>query len=202
MISKIKAIILCFMQTYWRHKFSKRAVIKGRVYFGRHSRIELSGGSCKEDVEIGDNVKLYGSIVSHGGGKVVVEDCVHLGPFSVIGAVKSVHVKKYAMISTGVHVIDNNNHPVHPDERRMINEAGPNTPLKGWQYSTSSPVVIGENVWLGRGTSVLKGVEVGDDSVVASSAVVTKDVPVGVIVAGNPARVVKTNIYNERKLFC
>jgi serine acetyltransferase len=53
------------------------------------------------------------------------------------------------------------------------------------------PVHIGDNVWLGDHAMVLKGVTIGENSVVAAKAVVTKDVPANVIVAGNPARVVK-----------
>jgi carbonic anhydrase/acetyltransferase-like protein (isoleucine patch superfamily) len=54
-----------------------------------------------------------------------------------------------------------------------------------------TPVHIGDNVWLGDHATVLKGVTIGDNSVVAARAVVTRDVPANVIVAGNPAKVVK-----------
>ena len=54
-----------------------------------------------------------------------------------------------------------------------------------------APVHIGDNVWLGDGSCVLKGVTIGENSVVAARAVVVKDVPANVVVAGNPARVVK-----------
>ena len=50
---------------------------------------------------------------------------------------------------------------------------------------------IGDNVWLGDGSVVLKGVTIGENSVVAARAIVTRDVPANVVVAGNPARVVK-----------
>lgn len=55
----------------------------------------------------------------------------------------------------------------------------------------SSPVIIGENVWIGSSSTILPGVTVGDNSVVAAGAVVTKDVPKNAVVAGVPARVVK-----------
>jgi hypothetical protein len=53
------------------------------------------------------------------------------------------------------------------------------------------PVHIGNNVWVGDHATVLKGVSIGDNSIVAACSVVTKDVPPNVIVAGNPARIVK-----------
>ena len=54
-----------------------------------------------------------------------------------------------------------------------------------------TPVHIADNVWLGDHCTVLKGVTIGENSVVAARAVVTRDVPANVVVAGNPAKVVK-----------
>ncbi|MGI6222877.1 MAG: sugar O-acetyltransferase [Prevotella sp.] len=54
------------------------------------------------------------------------------------------------------------------------------------------PINIGKNVWVGAGATVLPGVTIGDNAVVGSCAVVTKDVPENAIVVGNPARVVRT----------
>ncbi len=54
-----------------------------------------------------------------------------------------------------------------------------------------APVVLGKNVWIGEGACVLKGVTIGENSVVGARAVVAEDVPANVVVAGNPARVVK-----------
>jgi len=55
-----------------------------------------------------------------------------------------------------------------------------------------SPVVIGNNVWLGANVTVLPGVTIGDDAVVGAGSVVTKDVPARTVVVGSPARVVRT----------
>lgn len=71
--------------------------------------------------------------------------------------------------------------PIHPTE------PGP----RGDRWERAEPIVIGDNVWLGGGATVLPGVSIGDDSVVGASAVVTKDVPAGVVVVGNPARVLR-----------
>jgi acetyltransferase-like isoleucine patch superfamily enzyme len=55
----------------------------------------------------------------------------------------------------------------------------------------SSPIRIGNCVWIGHGVSILPGVEIGDGSVVAAGAIVTKSFPKNVTIAGNPARVIK-----------
>lgn len=59
---------------------------------------------------------------------------------------------------------------------------------------TTAPVTIGDGVWIGARATVLKGVTVGDGAVVAAGAVVTADVPPAALVAGNPARVVRTGV--------
>lgn len=54
-----------------------------------------------------------------------------------------------------------------------------------------APVIIDDNVWLGYGVKVLKGVHIGKNSVIGAGSIVTKDIPANVIAAGNPCRVIK-----------
>ncbi len=60
--------------------------------------------------------------------------------------------------------------------------------------SNKAPISIGNHVWIGMRSIILKGVTIGDGAVVAAGAVVTRDVPAGSVVAGNPTRVVKENV--------
>lgn len=69
-------------------------------------------------------------------------------------------------------------HPIEPGPRRDKWEAG-------------KPITIGANVWLGGGVIVCPGVSIGDDTIVGAGAVVTRDLPEGVVAVGNPARVVR-----------
>jgi acetyltransferase-like isoleucine patch superfamily enzyme len=64
--------------------------------------------------------------------------------------------------------------------------------MKTRNTTYASPVTIGKSVWIGSGATILPGVTIGDRAVVAAGAVVTKDVPEGTVVAGVPAKVVKT----------
>ena len=57
---------------------------------------------------------------------------------------------------------------------------------------------IGKNVWIGAGAIVLPGVTVGDNAVIAAGAVVTRDVPENTVVAGTPAKVIRTINQNEQ----
>lgn len=56
----------------------------------------------------------------------------------------------------------------------------------------SSPVIIGSDVWIGYGATVLSGVTIGDSSVIGAGSVVVNDIPVNSIAVGNPARVIRT----------
>lgn len=64
-------------------------------------------------------------------------------------------------------------------------------PLETRNTTYPSPVIIGENVWIGSNATILPGVTIEDNSVVAAGAVVTKDVPKNTVVAGVPAKAIK-----------
>lgn len=79
-----------------------------------------------------------------------------------------------ALIAANVQLISNN-HDLY--ERQII---------------TCKPVHIGKNAWIGAGATILPGVTIGDNAVVGAASVVTKDVEPDTIVAGNPARFIKS----------
>lgn len=58
-------------------------------------------------------------------------------------------------------------------------------------FEYAKPITIGDNVWIGGGVQVMPGVTIGACSVVAGGSVVVKDVPAGVVVAGNPAHIIR-----------
>ncbi len=68
--------------------------------------------------------------------------------------------------------------PIDPEPRRL-----------GWEYG--EPITIADNVWLGGGVIVCPGVSIGEDTVVGAGAVVTRNLPAGVVAAGVPARVLR-----------
>jgi maltose O-acetyltransferase len=70
-------------------------------------------------------------------------------------------------------------HPLDPDTRRD-------------KWEAALPITIGDNVWIGGMAVICPGVTIGDDAVVGAGAVVTKDVAPGMVVVGNPARVVRS----------
>jgi acetyltransferase-like isoleucine patch superfamily enzyme len=102
-----------------------------------------------------------------------------------IFAVKSVRLGKRCLVGARTVILDSDFHGLDPRQR---NGAG-----------ISKPVEIQDNVWIGMGVMILKGVTIGKDAVIGASCVVTKDVPAGAIVIGNPMRVAGS-VYERQDL--
>lgn len=113
---------------------------------------------------------------SQGEGRVEIGECCLMSPGSRISASDEVVLGDGVMLANGAYITDSDWHQVYDRMERA---------------PESTPVHIGRNVWLGDGSTVLKGVTIGENSVVAARSVVTRDVPANVVVAGNPARVVR-----------
>lgn len=171
------------------------------VIFSTKASIKLLFGSNPSDIRLGSDVRIKGLLMSEYGGKIVIGDHCSLGPNSNIYSVESVTIGAYTAISRFVSISDNNNHPVNPEDRKFMRVTPDGSPERSWKYADHKPIVIGENCWIGEYSRICKGVTIGEGSIVAANAVVTKDVPSNCIVAGNPAKIVKENIDNTPRYF-
>ncbi len=169
--------------------------------FTRSTFVRLADRSDKRDIVIGDHSIISGTLVSENHGKINLGTYVYLRENSTIGAVNSISIGDYTSIADFVVILDNNNHPIHPDDRQIKSSSPKGSDYRKWRHSDSAPIIIGSNVWIGSFARVCKGVKIGDNSIVAANAVVTKDVPANAIVAGNPAKVVKTDIDKVPRVF-
>jgi acetyltransferase-like isoleucine patch superfamily enzyme len=91
---------------------------------------------------------------------------------------ENVTIGSNCLLADSVHVYDQNHN--YDDITRNIRDQG---------YRTS-PVVIGDNVWVGAKATILSGVTIGNGAIIAAGAVVTKDVPEMAIVGGVPAKII------------
>lgn len=151
-------------------------------------------------LKIGSESQISGTFVFERGlGEITVGDRCSIGGGSLLICTQEagIHIGNHVMLSWNVTVIDSNSHSVDPNVR--LNDAfdwlaGVETNRMGhykdWSCVQSAPIYIHDEVWVGFGSTIMKGVTIGKGAVVASNSVVTKDVPPGVIVAGNPARIV------------
>jgi len=128
-------------------------------------------GSTGENVYMEPNIRVdYGYNIFVGENFSANFDCVILD-------VCEVRFGDNCMLAPGVHVYTAT-HPLDPTERNS-----------GKEYA--KPIIFGDNVWIGGSAVINPGVSIGDNVVIASGSVVTKDVPNNVVVGGNPAKIIK-----------
>jgi len=109
------------------------------------------------------------SLLTIGDATLVMNGCEFI-------ACESIRIGRGCLIGAGTVIYDSDFHTLDPVRRREPGKA--------------VPVTIEDNVWIGRGATILKGVRISRDAVIGARCVVTKDVAAGQIVAGNPMRVV------------
>lgn len=197
----IKKILKKVYKKYLLFKFRNKAIIGKDINFNSTSDIRLSDGSSKENIILGQNVLMHARLISQNKGKIIMKNNSHIGYSSFIGSVNRVVIEEGTHISNNVTIVDNNNHPVNPYDRMIMQKSKTGSDFRKWKHSDSKPIFIGRNVWIGQYARVCKGVTIGDNSVVAANTVVTKDVPANSIIAGNPGRIVKSNIDELPRVF-
>jgi acetyltransferase-like isoleucine patch superfamily enzyme len=176
----------------WRifEAFDQMAVPGDRLRLGLKARIVSKNADRR--IAIGDDCAIRGTIRCERGGRVSIGSTVYVGDDVIISAHTDISIGDVTLLAHGVHIFDNDSHPTDPAQREAHFKAILGVPSSGKYEVASRPVRIGRGCWLGFNSAVMKGVAIGDESIVASNAVVINDVPPRVVVAGNPARVVKT----------
>jgi acetyltransferase-like isoleucine patch superfamily enzyme len=139
------------------------------LQIGRNARVELGRWSW---VGHGTKIRCHEGVVSIGAKTVLGQECT-------ISAYQHVEIGRECVIADRVMLIDFDHGIVEVD--RPIRHQG----------IYKRDVRVGNNVWIGYGACILRGVTVGDNAVIGTSAVVTKDVPPNAIVGGVPARIIR-----------
>lgn len=194
----LKRLYSLFLHKKAKFRVGRYAKIEGSCHiFGSRASVILMDGAKKEQVVIGDHCWFRGRIIAQTNGRVLLKPYSQIGANTDIFSVNKVEIGSYTAIAPNVVICDNNNHPISPKKRMEMRALPPGHDLKLWKHSVSAPIIIGENCWIGTNVRICKGVTIGDNSIVAACSVVTKDVPANCIVAGNPAKIVKTDIDKE-----
>ncbi|SDZ39318.1 acyltransferase [Herbiconiux ginsengi] len=165
----------------------------GRVIIEDFAEIHcLSQGGIVfgDEISIGRGVQIrptgyYGGPVGQG---LVMGDRSSIGPGGYIGCSGQITIGNDVLMGPGVRIFGENHNF----------DSGKST-IKS-QGVTLAPVTIGDDCWIGSGVTITAGVTIGTGVVVAAGSVVTKDVPDNVVVAGVPARVLRTRVASEKIL--
>lgn len=182
-----------FLQRFYDRFYNKICLFYKKVIFGRNLHIEgriLIQGRGK--IELGNNVTIYSryTINPIGGDRTVFQvldgASLKIGnnvgmSHVIIAAFQSVIIEDEVMLGAGCKIFDTDFHSMDYEERIH----GKDSDVK------TLPVRIKKGAFVGADTLILKGVTIGEKSIIGAGAVVTKDIPDGEIWAGNPARYIK-----------
>lgn len=125
---------------------------------------------------VGESFYLIPPFYADYGLNISVGRAVHIGYDCMFTGHGNIDIADRVMIAPRVNLITAG-HPVEPDERRA--------------FITAKPITIETNAWIGAAATILPGVHIGADAVVAAGAVVTHSVPAASLVAGVPAKVIR-----------
>lgn len=158
----------------WDGQRMLRNKMVGSLYLAKGATLEVEAF----DVYAGSRINVNADAKLSLGSGYMNHDCV-------IDCFSSITIGHGVVISERVVIRDSDNHAIISTE---------NGELKSDEKPEAAPIVIQDHVWLGMNVIVLKGVTIGEGAIVAAGSVVTKDVPPHCLVAGVPAKVVKTEV--------
>ncbi|WP_457577139.1 acyltransferase [Desulfomarina sp.] len=159
----------------------------GKIRIGNNVAIDDyvfldAGGSGEKGVVFGDGVILSRNCVVQGKtGPVVLDGRVDVGCNTVFSSVSGIHVGEATIIAGNCYI--GGGRYFHGDRNVPIMDQG------GYSHG---PIAIGPMSWIGAGTVILDGVSIGRGVIVGAGSVVTKDIPDFAVVAGVPARLLRT----------
>ena len=113
-----------------------------------------------------------------GSGKIILHEHVGLNGTTIVSKNK-IEIGKDTIVGPNTIIIDHDGHNIWPPDTRYE--------TKG----KSSPIIISKNVWIGMNCTILKGVQIGEGSVIAAGSVVVKDCEKNTLYAGNPAKKIR-----------
>ncbi len=181
-----KSLILVYKKTGFRYNKNSKIIMRN------DAKLEMGKVWGREpknisDVSIGSNSILeitgyvtafHGTTLSvQGGGHLTLGNCLINNKCSIM-CHKEISIGNGTDIAAGVLVQDYDGHVLLPNSRE----------------TSVAPIHIGDNVWIGANSIILKGVTIGNGAVIAAGSIVTKDIPPKCLAAGVPARVIRENV--------
>jgi lipopolysaccharide O-acetyltransferase len=160
-------------------------LIRYPYYFRGRSGIVFGAGFTSG---VGLRIDAFGA----GPKQVIIGRNVEVGDYVHIGAVESVYIGDNVLMASKVYISDHDHGTYGGDK---INNSSPYE-IQSQKQLQVSPVRIDHNVWIGEGVCILKGVHIGENSIIGAASIVTKSIPPNSIAIGVPAKVFKKYDFN------
>lgn len=162
---------------------------EGVAWFGLHCVQRREGGGF---VAVGDQARIEGALICHRrDSRIAIGARTSIGGATVIESLQSVTIGDDCLISHYVTIQDHDSHPLDW-EHRSSDVADWLAGLKDWTHVEHADVIIARRCWIGTHCIILKGVHLGEGCVVGAGSVVTKSFPAYSVIAGNPARLIRS----------
>lgn len=157
-----------------------------------HKEAKIESNNANQ-IAIKEESHIRGHLMTFGiDGLINIGEYCYVGIDSQIWSANSITIGDRVLIAHRVFICDNNTHPIDKvDRHEHYKEILKDGIIGGKWNLDSKPIQIDSDVWIGQGSIILKGVTIGSGSVVAAGSVVTHNIPENVIVAGNPAKIIK-----------
>ena len=187
----IRLLVRRLINLFWAVPLFKARCTKVGKNLGLPNGIPLVLGNHLK-IYLGNNVVISRTTI--GASKIFDEPVLKIGHNSgigygtVISVAKEVIIGDNCMVGPNCIIMDNNDHPISPQKRELG---------EGVSKEDVSSVKIGNNVWIGAYCAILKGVTIGDNSIIATHSVITKDVMENCVYAGYPARPTLRDIHKK-----
>lgn len=167
----------------------KRCCAGEHTVFYDSTAISDSHGN-KENIQIGDYSHIKGELNTFGScGKIIIGEHCYMGPNSRIWAAKEVVIGDRVLIGPDCYIFDNDVHPIDAETRHKQFLEIVSIGQPDWVKLNEKEVVIEDDVWIGGGCSILKGVRIGKGAIIGTRSVVVHDIPAYAVAHGNPAKV-------------
>ncbi|KKR09300.1 MAG: maltose O-acetyltransferase, maltose O-acetyltransferase [Candidatus Peregrinibacteria bacterium GW2011_GWF2_39_17] len=180
--------------------FARYFFVGRKAIIGKKTRLNLfsyahNDSNDPQKITVGDHCLMFGQLITEKNGTIKIGNYVEIEPRSILRAMERIEIGDYCKIAEMVYIHDNNSHPVdHIERRKELIQA-----IKGNKLERNNvvhaPVIIEDDVFIGRRVMIYKGVTIGRGAIIAAGSVVTKNVPPYSLAAGNPAKIVKS--YNQ-----
>jgi acetyltransferase-like isoleucine patch superfamily enzyme len=181
-----------------RRQLAKSCVLDKSTVIYKTTLITNNLG-VQSSIQIGAFSHIRGELLTMGhGGKITIGKYCYVGEDTRIWSGANVEIGDHVLISHNVNIFDNATHPISPRARREQFKAIITTGHPRDIDLQDKPITIANDVLIGCMAVVLAGVQIGEAAIVGAGSVVTADVPPWTIVAGNPARVIRSIPQDER----
>lgn len=179
--TNLYGVLNYFIANLWRINIGSNCLFNGKTIFYKHKNSSIHIGDNCTFISKSDGLNLIGINRACILATKAKDACIKIGnnsgfSGSAITSFVSIEIGNNVMCGANTFITDSDWHP------------------EDFRSGTPKAVKIENNVWLGLNVVVLKGVTIGENTVVGANSVVTKSLPANVVAAGNPCKIIRTLI--------